>query len=105
MKQHAIEAEVTKYFPMKLLLDALAILPAPRKMKPADITARIFRPTKAMMFVWVSVAYKRLISIAPLPVTPTTVVNKSATPKRIRAEQITVCILTMQSTFSCLVTI
>lgn len=94
-------AEVTKYFPMKLLLDALAILPVTRKMKPVNMTTRIFRPTKAMMFVWVSVASKGLISIAPLPVTPTTVVSKSATPRRIRAEQIIVCILTLHSNSSC----
>jgi hypothetical protein len=40
-----------------------------------------------------------------LPVTPTIVVSKSAAPRRIRAEQIIVCILTMQSTLSCLVAI
>jgi hypothetical protein len=34
-----------------------------------------------------------------LPVTPTTVVNKSATPRRIRAEQINACVLAMQSHF------
>lgn len=79
MKQQAIEADDTKYFPMKLLLDALAMLPALRKTKPINMTARIFMPTKAMMFVWVSVASRGLISIAPLPVTPTTVVSKSAT--------------------------
>jgi hypothetical protein len=40
-----------------------------------------------------------------LLVTPTTVVNKSATLKIIRAEQIKACILTIQSTSSCLVKI
>lgn len=33
MKQQTIEAEVTKYFPMKLLLDALAILPKGSRLK------------------------------------------------------------------------
>ena len=104
MKQEAVEAMIMKYLPTKLPLEALAILPAARKIKHASVTVKIFRPMNAMMFVWVSVANRGLTSIAPLPVTPTTVVSKSATPRRSRAEQITVCILTMKSTLSCLVT-
>jgi len=50
-KQEAIEAEDTKYFPMKLLLGALAILVAPRNMKLVNRTVRIFRPMNARMFV------------------------------------------------------
>jgi len=61
-------------------------------------TVRIFRPMNARMFVWVSVANRGLTSIAPFPVTPTTVVSRSAAPKRKRAEQIIDSILTMQST-------
>ena len=68
MKQEAVEAEIMKYLPMKLLLDVLSILPAPRNMKPVNRTVRIFRLMKAMMFVWVSVANRGLTSIALLPV-------------------------------------
>ena len=98
MKQEAVEAEIMKYLPMKLLLDVLSILPAPRNMKPVNRTVRIFRPMNARMLVWVSVENRGLTSIAPFPVTPTTVVSRSAAPKRNRAEQIIDNILTMQST-------
>jgi len=67
-KQEAIEAEDMKYFPMKLLLGALAILVAPRNMKLVNRTVRIFRPMNARMFVLVSVANRGLTSIALLPV-------------------------------------
>ena len=99
-KQEAIEAEDMKYFPMKLQFGALAIFAAPRNMKLINRTDRVFRPMNDRMFVWVSVANRGLASIAPLPVMPINVVSRSAAPRRIRAEQINACVLTMQSTSS-----
>ena len=98
-KQEAIEAEDMKYFPKKLQLDALAILAAPRNMKLINRTVRIFRPMNAMMFVWVSAANRGLTSIAPLPVMPINVVSRSVAPRRIRAEQVNACVLTMRFHF------
>ena len=104
-RQDTIEVAVMKYFPMKLLLGAWTIFVAPRNMNPVKATVRLFIPMKAKMFDWVRAAKMGLASTAPLPVMPTTVVNRSATPRRTKTEQIIVCILTMQPTSSCCVTI
>ncbi len=90
MKQETIEAEGTKYFPIMLSFEVLAIFAAPRKRKLMDSTASSFRLMKAKIFVWVRVANTGLTSMAPLLDTPTTVVSKSAAPRRSRVEQMIV---------------
>lgn len=99
MKHEIDEAESIKYFPMKLLFVPLEILPAPRNIKPVKRTVAIFSPIKARMFVWVIDTKRGLTSIAPFPVTPITVVSKSATPKRNSVEQIIDSSFTMAAHF------
>lgn len=100
MKQEIDEAESIKYFPKILLPAPLEILPAPRNIKPVKRTVAIFSPTKARMFVWMIAAKRGLTSIAPFPVTPITVVSKSAAPKRNSVEQIIDSSFTMRLTSS-----
>jgi hypothetical protein len=92
-RQETIERDVTKFFPMKLLQCMLDIFAASRNAKPAKKTDKIFMYMNAKMLLCVRIAKIGLTSIAAFPVTPITVVNKSISPKRTKAEQARVRIL------------
>jgi hypothetical protein len=92
-KQETIDRDVTKFFPMKLLHCALDIFAASRNAKLAKKTDKIFMHINAKMLLCVRIAKIGLTSIAAFPIRPITVVNKSISPKRTKAEQARVRIL------------
>ncbi len=94
IRQEIVEIDFDAYLLKIPAFGVIVIFVVAKNMKLMSRTARAFRPMNAVRFVCASIAKSGLASAAP-PLTPATVVTRSAAPRRARAKQMVTSNLVM----------